>query len=353
MLFLTSADALAANIGRAEAGAALDGLRSRGLLVYDALPAGLTDSATAITSAREQLGQHREAQGVVLLGGLDVVPSQRLDCLPAELRQSLPANADPDDFIVWSDDAYADVDGDGLPELPVSRIPDGSSSALLQTALQAGVASNGIPRRGVRNVARPFADATYATLPGQLPMLISAPHVFSDVPNATLDGDRVYLMLHGDFSDASRFWGEGTPNNVEAVNLTNIGSPRGTTVFSGCCWGALTVDTPAGRLEVGQTPVRRIPGSSMALSFLLGGARAFVGCTGAHYSPAIPPYDYFGGAMHVAFWRQFEAGLPPAQALFQAKIEYAKQMPHGQTGVLAQAIEFKVLREYTCLGLGW
>ncbi len=353
LLFLTSADALAANIGRAEASDALDSLRAAGQLVCDTLPAGLTDSAPAIAVARAQLGQHHELQGVVLLGGLDVVPAQRLDCLPAELRQSLPANADPDDFIVWSDDAYADVDGDGLPELPVSRIPDGSSAALVHTALQAGVAANGDSRRGVRNVARPFADATYQTLPGQQPMLVSAPHVYSDVPVATLDGDRVYLMLHGDFADSSRFWGEGTPNNAEAVNITSIGNPRGSTVFSGCCWGALAVDTPAGRLALGQSASKKVPGASMALSFLLGGARAFVGCTGAHYSPAIPPYAYFGGAMHAAFWQQFESGLAPAPALFQAKIAYAREMPHGQTGALAQAIEFKVLREYTCLGLGW
>jgi beta-lactamase superfamily II metal-dependent hydrolase len=353
LLFLTSADALAANIGRAEASDTLDSLRAAGQLVCDSLPAGLTESAPALAIAREQLGQHHELQGVVLLGGLDVVPAQRLDCLPTELRQSLPANADPDDFVVWSDDAYADVDGDGLPELPVSRIPDGSSAALVHTALQAGVAANGTSRRGVRNMARPFADATYETLPGQQPMLVSAPHVYSDVPIATLDGERVYLMLHGDFADSSRFWGEGTPNNTEAVNITSIGNPRGSTVFSGCCWGALAVDTPAGRLALGQAPAKKVPGASMALSFLLGGARAFIGCTGAHYSPALPPYAYFGGAMHAAFWQQFQSGLAPARALFQAKIEYAKRMPHGQTGALAQAIEFKVLREYTCLGLGW
>ncbi|MBV9359684.1 MAG: MBL fold metallo-hydrolase [Chloroflexi bacterium] len=353
LLFLTSADALAANIGRAEAREALDSLRAAGQLVCDTLPTGLTDSAPAIAVARAQLSQHHELQGVVLLGGLDVVPAQRLDCLPPELRQSLPPNADPDDFVVWSDDAYADVDGDGLPELPVSRIPDGSSAALVHTALQAGVAANGHSRRGVRNVARPFADATYATLPGEQPMLISAPHVYSDVPIATLDGDRVYLMLHGDFADSSRFWGEGTPNNAEAVNISSIGNPRGSTVFSGCCWGALAVDTPAGRLGLGQSPSKKVPGASMALSFLLGGARAFVGCTGAHYSPAIPPYAYFGGAMHAAFWQQLQSGLAPAAALFQAKIAYTRQMPHGQTGALAQAIEFKVLREYTCLGLGW
>jgi beta-lactamase superfamily II metal-dependent hydrolase len=353
LLFLTSADALAASIGRAEASDALDSLRAAGQLVCDTLPAGLTNSAPAIAVAREQLSQHHELQGVVLLGGLDVVPAQRLDCLPTELRQSLPANADPDDFIVWSDDAYADVDGDGLPELPVSRIPDGGSAALVHTALQAGVAANGNSRRGVRNMARPFADATYQTLPGQQPMLISAPHIYSDVPIATLDGDRVYLMLHGDFADSSRFWGEGTPNNTEAVNITSIGNPRGSTVFSGCCWGALAVDTPAGRLELGQSPAKKVPSASMALSFLVGGARAFVGCTGAHYSPALPPYAYFGGAMHTAFWQQFQSGLAPAPALFHAKIDYAKQIPHGQTGALAQAIEFKVLREYTCLGLGW
>ena len=83
------------------------------------------------------------------------------------------------------------------------------------------------------------------------------------------------------------------------------------------------------------------------------GARAFVGCTGAHYSPVEQPYRYFGGPMHEAFWRRIHAGVPPAKALFDAKTEYFRDIPHGQRGMLSRAIEYKIWRQYTCLGLGW
>jgi hypothetical protein len=57
--------------------------------------------------------------------------------------------------------------------------------------------------------------------------------------------------------------------------------------------------------------------------------------------------------MHSAFWRHYLDGKAPARALFDAKIEYVGGMPHKQSGVSAQAIEYKILRQYTCLGLGW
>jgi hypothetical protein len=91
----------------------------------------------------------------------------------------------------------------------------------------------------------------------------------------------------------------------------------------------------------------------MALSFLRRGALAFVGCTGAHYSPVDEPYDYFGGPMHRAFWTTIGAGEPPARALFAAKQEYARNLPHGLTRPIPVAVEYKTLRQFTCLGLGW
>ena len=97
----------------------------------------------------------------------------------------------------------------------------------------------------------------------------------------------------------------------------------------------------------------RTPGTSIALSYLHAGASAFVGCTGTHYSPTVPPYQYFGGPMHLAFWSRVKTGMAPARALFDAKLEYLQNMPHGQSSAVAQAIEFKTLKQFTCLGLGW
>ena len=168
-----------------------------------------------------------------------------------------------------------------------------------------------------------------------------------------LGGDLVYLMLHGDYLDSSRFWGEDTADGEEAVNLSNIPERAGRIVFTGCCWGALAGDQPALRALPGTVISPKVPESSIALTFLVRGAIAFIGCTAAHYSPLEPPYGYFGGPMHEAFWRSIAAGKAPAQALFEAKVEYALAFPHGRTTPQYEAIEYKILRAYTCLGLGW
>lgn len=67
------------------------------------------------------------------------------------------------------------------------------------------------------------------------------------------------------------------------------------------------------------------------------------------------PYNYFGGAMHFAFWKALAAkgNQGPAQALRDAKRQFAQEMPHQQRTALDMAIERKTLLQYTCLGLGW
>jgi hypothetical protein len=202
-------------------------------------------------------------------------------------------------------------------------------------------------------VARPFAEPVFGLLPGAESLLVSEPTIFDQTPEVRLESDHVYLMLHGDFLDSARFWGEDTTDNREAVNVTNIPSRSGRFVFTGCCWGALTVDQPAARTLGGAVPAPKPAAASMALTFLERGATAFVGCTGAHYSPTEEPYAYFGGPMHEAFWKSLLGGASPARALFEAKIEYVRDWPHGGDTAVHQAIEYKILRQYTCLGLGW
>ena len=91
----------------------------------------------------------------------------------------------------------------------------------------------------------------------------------------------------------------------------------------------------------------------MAVAYLRAGALAFLGCTGSHYSPGQEPYGYFGRPMHDAFWTSLANGKAPAEALFAAKKEFARLMPHGRTDPFSRAVEVKILRQYTCLGLGW
>ena len=91
----------------------------------------------------------------------------------------------------------------------------------------------------------------------------------------------------------------------------------------------------------------------MALSCLGAGARAFVGCTGVHYSPD-ESGGFFGAPMHRAFWSEHLSGkLPPAKALFEARRDYLSDMPHGRRTPHELAIERKIYKQFTCLGLGW
>jgi hypothetical protein len=355
LLFLTGRETLSLNIGEAETASLLQSIRDAGYRLVDTVPAGAAGAA----EVRALLLPHLDPRphGIVIIGGYDVVPSQRVNVLDQSLVGRVSAGQDADGWIVWSDDTYADVDGDGLPELPVSRIPDGKSSELVLAAMAAPGGSVGRDRSGVRNARRPFAEEVYAALPGADLMAASEPTLYSHFPPQTLAADRVYLMLHGASYDGTRFWGETTqPGNAypEAINLHTVPARCGPIVFTGCCWGALAADVTASQpVPPGGTVRPRVPDNSLALSFLARGVTAFIGCTGAHYSPTAPPFTYFGAPLHMAFWRRYSAGAGPADALFGARREFAQGIPHGQTTALAQAIEKKILQEYTCLGLGW
>jgi glyoxylase-like metal-dependent hydrolase (beta-lactamase superfamily II) len=351
LLFVTHGGRLTQNIGREETTAALAAIRGAEMTLCE-LPDGATDPRAAAVVVQQQLRGNPGLAGVVIVGGHDVVPLQSVDCLPADLRAQLGGSDDPDRFFVWSDDIYGDTDDDALPEVPVSRIPDGRSAELVLRALRAE-APDRRERIGLRNVARPFADRVYATITGYAPIMISEPTVFDRTPPINLDAGQIYLMLHGDYVDGTRFWGEGTEGDREAMNISNLSKSIRGVVFTGCCWGGLTTDTPAGMLPGGRAVGTKTPEQSIALSALMRGALAFVGCTGAHYSPSESPYDYFGGPMHRAFWRRYSAGASPAKALFDAKADFSADMPHGRGGTAQVAIEFKILRQYTCLGLGW
>ena len=349
LLFVTYRPRLDNNIGAAESKAAIDAIRNAGFTVLE-----VANQGTALLEVRRVLAKTRYA-GVVLLGGYDVLPSTRLDVLPVSLRQQLGSAAanDNDNFIVWNDEAYGDIAGDGVADLPVSRIPDAKSPQLVFAALSCGLPKPLATRFGVRNSARPFADARYALLPGSTPILISAPTTPTTIGPKNAKSNSVYFMLHGSDADATRFWGENQGAMVEAVNISNIAASVTGAVFAGCCWGALVVEQLACQAVPGQALGIRTTGMSVALSYLRAGVNAFVGCTGTHYSPTVEPYQYFGGPMHKAFFTRWSQGTPPARALFESRIEYASGMPHGQTSLTGQAIEYKILRQFTCLGLGW
>ncbi|HEX5759153.1 MAG TPA: MBL fold metallo-hydrolase [Thermoanaerobaculia bacterium] len=317
-----------------------------------------------------------QPKGVVLIGGYDLIPSEHLDLLEAATRAELPApgsrSSDPDDWLIWSDDAYGDLDNNGFPELPVSRIPDGQRADVVINALAAGDRRELKTRGGVRNVARPYADEILQRLVGgKGDLLISAPTRPQDVPADVCGCDHVYLVLHGRYDELHVFTGDtdresGEPGG-EAFACSNISDvAAGNVVFCACCWGALPVARPAVKWRPGLPLASLTPAESIAVSFLRYGARAFVGTTGVHYPP--DPTDTVansGGPFHLAFWshllghngRQPQA---PALALLRAKEAYRDGRPYFSAGDpeadrsrLDDAIEIKHTFQFTCLGLGW
>ncbi|MBB5365727.1 hypothetical protein HNQ08_004853 [Deinococcus humi] len=303
----------------------------------------------AITALRA----HHDVKGVVLLGGYEVLPAKRVDVLSDRLRadRRLDPRDDEDQFIVWSDDPYGDLDGDGLPSVPVSRVPDGGDAATLLGALL-GAPVGGAEKFGVRNAARPFANAIWQSIPGQLPLLASRPTEARHIRSANVNASLAYFMLHGSDRDTTRFWGEAGGEVLEAFNAALVPDTFGGVVFTGCCYGALIAQRRA--LET-QGGVADLPADrSIALRFLRAGARAFVGCTGTHYSPGERQLAY-GGPMHLAFMRRhLDERLAPAEALFHARGDYLAGIPYVDgDDVFDRAVERKIWSQFTCLGLGW
>ncbi len=310
--------------------------------------------------ARTQ-GRIREDQsieGVVLLGGTDVVPSRILSTIPKDLEGSPAARSiesrERDRLQVWSDDSYGDLDGDAIPELAVSRIPDGKDPALLLLAMtRPPVRTPFAAVRGVRNSRRPFADLVFAKLDGGARM----DQCVSDrpgLPPYPLDGDCLYVMLHGYYGEGNIFRGEDDDGYPEAFSAADVPNPAPSVVFSGCCYGALAAVKPARDARPDERHEGRTARDSIALTCLRNGANAFVGCTAIHYSPDKSPFTYLGEPMHRYFWREIAAGQAPARALLNAKKRYGREIPHlpgGKTEL--RLIEHKILREFTCLGLGW
>ncbi len=359
LLAVTDIRRLARNVGETAALSAVSALQNAGIDVLPELPEETAGSANTRLVVREALRQADYA-GVLIIGGPDVVPPVVMDTLPADLPTRMRHNAvaltDPDNFIVWSDHPYGDTDGEGCNELPVSRVPDGHSAALLRAALTAPARPAGDAGGfGLRNLKRPFADMIYRRLDAS-GCRTTAPHGPASHPPEKLTAHRIYLMLHGMKGDGTLFAGETEDESiVTAFDMGSLpASCAGSVIFTGCCWGALIEDGLASETATASQPAPRTEENSIALAFLRRGARAFIGCTGAHYSPNIEPYGFFGGPMHAAFWEALtQPGMAPALALHEARLAYLNAIPHGQNGLYDVAIEHKIFHQFTCLGLGW
>ena len=401
LLFVTNRDALRRRIGAEAATAALERIREATTdiagashVILDNVEGTVGNPTAALRAVHEALSTHL-VHGVILLGGYDVVPPVRFDVLPPALRAWIDGQpydgGDPDDFIVWCDDQYGDPEHTGIPEIPVSRIPDGRSAALLLAALRAPTPLHAGKRRGLRNLRRPYVDELFALIPGEGHVAQSAPLHATALSDDALHGDHVYLLLHGLPDRGGTLWGERAVSAEASAAVPNPGSSEtpvtmpldittdmfeakvegeqdgvvpavhsrhmpgsGAVILSGCCWSAQASTIPARRWHENRRVVRRTVRTSVALAALRKGARAYVGSTGLNYSPMNAPYMQFCGPLHRAFWQSIARGAAPAVALLEAKHRFALGMPHGcGPDLVAQAIEHKTLHQYTCLGLGW
>jgi beta-lactamase superfamily II metal-dependent hydrolase len=353
LLFVTNGERLAANIGESEAKAALAMIETAGQALISVAPdRAVIDTQAALTADPTIVG-------VVIVGGYDVVPSYPTDALDADLRKTLAHRvfADEDEYIVWSDEAYGDKDGDLFAEVPVSRIPDARDAALIFAALSADspIVAN---RFGIRNFRRPFADQVWTEIPGHRALFESQPFRAEQVIPTDLHNSLTYIMLHGSADDATRFKGEEIQAGslVDAFTTRDIPSQLTGMAFAGCCWGALTVSERACKFK-GDFPSPRVAERSIALSYLKAGGSAFVGSTGAHLSGQRTTFTENPAlALHASFWAVAkDVGYAASPALFAARDTFtefiAQQANGGSPSFIASMLKNRT--QFTCLGLGW
>ncbi|HXI97386.1 MAG TPA: hypothetical protein VNG73_00460 [Gemmatimonadaceae bacterium] len=370
LLFLTNSEALASQIG-------VDGRDIAMQAVYDAATAVVdTRSRNMLEIADEvsvRLRQRPACKGVVIVGGHDVIPHGVTDVVigtPYEEYIDKPL-METDVFVVWNDDVYG-YRGTGeavgevvLPDVAVSRIPDARSDALLLTALEACGSDHkqefaGIRRSVTSEYAAKVHQATFGTWTDWLigwfrpsPVVTSEP-VSSELP-ANVEAGALYLALHGEKCDAA-LYGETkkTLHRVEAITpacLPKVGVPNVT--FAAACWSGLVVNTTADMAFDDAAIQQKTVDESIALTLLSRGARAVIGCTSVHHSPPLGMTTLAAAPFHIAFWKSYRAGIPPAEALLEAKRTYAANLPYRRDDKFEQALELKTIAEFCCLGLGW
>jgi hypothetical protein len=353
LLFLTDRVKLGQHITPSVVATIIDAIRRAGHQVCDVADVGASTVDDIAAALRASIDQ-RPPEQVVILGGYDIIPAQCLDTFPPEMRGSINEGdlraEDPDGFVVWSDDIYVDLDGNGLPEIPVSRMPDGHDAVFTLKALQAEPVSTSA-RAGIRNSTREFVIPIFDTLPGAANLLVSGPTHSGNLMPGQLDGSLFYCMLHGASYDATRFWGDWKNNNIEAVTLGQLPTSGVEVAMLGCCWGALSASPNAADWKPGRPIVGRLAGQSIALTLLAAGARAVIGCTGAHWSPTAPPYNSASGPVHRVLWSSVRSGESPAAALMEAKYALSSRF-RTITDAKALAIAYKTLGQFICLGLG-
>jgi hypothetical protein len=265
---------------------------------------------------------------LLIVGDHDVVP---FAVLP---------NPTNDGDVLFTDDVYGDTDHDTLtmPDIPVTRIPDGNSLDLLVTQLS----PSNLPETGdftVANTEWDFVEIVTSEVfgPGRS-LLWSLPTRHNDIDPSRVNVRYNYFTLHGSNRDTTVWWGEG-PDYPEAFSVAEATSQG--VVLTGACYGAYTFN--------------RTPENSITLAFLASGARAFVGNTGIGYypvwiEPPDPPRPHpptrWGALFEDTFLRALASGEAPLAAFMEAKERMANMARSGN----ATAAELKLLSEHVYYG---
>ena len=292
LLVVTSSSRLIAKFGGSGWNQIKAGIDALGARLLDVT----SDRFEDVDDAIEGIGWDKISM-ILIVGNHDVVPFSVLD------------NPTTDGDILYTDDVYADFDHDVdvIIDVPISRIPDGNDLGLVLAQLT----GTPLPASGgfsVANVERPAAEAV-ANIFGAT-TLWSAPTVHTDIQQSAVTVRYDYFMLHGSRKDTTTWWGEGTSPKYPEAFKVGLANSQGV-VLTGCCYGAYVL---------GKTP-----DNSIALSFLKSGVRAFVGCTGIHYSVLGKVPNDNGQLFHSLFWNKVVAGKAPLQAFFETKREYLAQ----------------------------
>ncbi len=358
LLFVTCPSALPA-FAPAETVASLQALIPEPHRVVELPDAG--DPPTLAQQLREQASGF-EVEGVVLIGGWDKLPAQLVRAVDHDLLARVGVNGEADHFLTWNDDLYGDLDGDGLPELPVSRIPSGVNLRRALAATRPADAPERRRWRAVRVKEFGYADRVYDGLDQTrtLPILNYESDIDTILRREGLGADYAYFACHS-FPDKTERFSESGPGNV--VNVKRVPDADESVVLAACCYSALLGrKSPLGASSSGTVrPVMLPKQRSIALSYIDKGARAFIGFTALIWTPDEDPFDYLAAPLQRGFWDKVTTHqIAPARALFEAKAEFILNTPYPNPDVPHKLSQdestAKHLKDYwsaTCLGLGW
>ncbi len=311
------------------AGRLIDAMSARGLagnLVYTddspllgrmgVLPADPGDAAGSARVVREVCEQlawsNQQTPYVLLLGDDGIVPTHR------------PANPSPDDGdTLTSDHPYAADPGDPLrPVRAVGRIPDAGLDTLLAGIRHAVGAhrrladGEPLPLEAAAfgysaSIWKRAARGVFETIGEPNAVRLSPPLSHREAPEPGRSGPRYrYFNLHG-LVDSPHWFGQRDPSFPAdyplfpvALRPVDITPAPGAVVLSEACFGA--------HIE------RRSVRDSVALTYLSGGALAFVGATGVAYGGLDGPL-VAADLLAQRFWQAILAGVPAGHALAHAK----------------------------------